>query len=74
MKSPPPRPHPGLTAAIAIAGSQGKLAKTVGCTRPNISALLKAGKPLSAQYVLRAEAELGISRHVLNPEIYPREE
>ena len=59
--------------AVGIAGSQAKFAKGVGCTQGNISQLLRNRRELPAQFVLKAEAETGVSRHELRPDLYPRE-
>lgn len=64
-------PVEAFAKAIEIAGSQTKLAKVCGCTQGNISQLIRAGKPLPAEYVLKVEAETGISRHDLRPDLYP---
>lgn len=68
------KPHDFLIAAVNMAGSQTKLAEICDCSRPAISLMLRDGRPLPAKYVLKVEQALGISRHLLNPEIYPREE
>lgn len=68
-----PTPFEAFTAAVEKAGGQTKFAEICGCTQGNVWQLLKKGSQLPAQYVLRAEAETGISRHDLRPDLYPRE-
>jgi len=67
-------PHAAFTQAVEAAGGQTNFAKICGCTQGNIWQLLKKGAALPPQYVLKAEAAgLGVSRHDLRPDIYPRE-
>lgn len=63
-----------LDDAIAKAGSQGKFAEAVGTTQQLVSYWVRKRKPLPAEYVLQAETALGISRHDLRPDIYPRQD
>ena len=65
-------PDAALREAIALAGSQAKLAAICGCTQAAISQMLARQQPmLSVQFVLRVEAALGVARHHLRPDIYP---
>jgi len=63
-----------VSKLLEKAGSQTLLAKMLGTSQQNISNWNNAGKPLPAEFVLAAEKELGISRHDLRPDIYPREQ
>lgn len=57
--------------AVGLAGSQTAFAKATGASQQLISYLLKRKRPLSAKYVLKAEAAFGVPRHALRPDIYP---
>lgn len=61
-----------LKRAIAAAGSQEELARLVGVTQPAISKWLSKGM-VSGDYVLAVEKVSGVSRHELNPKLYPFE-
>ena len=63
-----------LERAVEVAGSQSRFADAVGASQQIVSYWLSKGKPLPAEYVLAAEAKLGISRHDLRPDIYPRQD
>lgn len=62
-----------LRAAIEKLGSQSALAELVGVRQPAVSKWLAKGAPLPAEFVLRVEAETGISRHELRPDVYPQD-
>jgi DNA-binding transcriptional regulator YdaS (Cro superfamily) len=62
-----------LERAVEKAGSQSSFAEAVGTSQQLVSYWLSKGKPLPAEFVLPAEARLGISRHDLRPDIYPVE-
>jgi DNA-binding transcriptional regulator YdaS (Cro superfamily) len=62
-----------LTRAVEAAGSQAKFADAIGASQQLVSYWLSKKKMLPAEYVLPAEKSLGISRHDLRPDIYPRE-
>lgn len=64
-------PFDAFAAAVQAAGGQTEFARMVGCTQGNIWQLLKKRSSLPAQYVLKAEAGTGISRHDLRPDLYP---
>lgn len=67
-------PPEALAAAVEAAKGQTEFAKICGCTQGNIWQLLSKKRPLPAQYVLRVEAAgLGVDRHDLRPDIYPKE-
>jgi DNA-binding transcriptional regulator YdaS (Cro superfamily) len=60
-----------LADAVKAAGSQSAFGRLIGRRQSTVRDWLVAGKELPAEYVLRVEAELGMSRHVLRPDIYP---
>ena len=68
-----PSPAEAFATAVGLAGGQTAFADIVGCTQGNIWQLLRKGSLLPAQYVLKAEAKTGISRHALRPDLYPLE-
>lgn len=53
--------------------SQDEMATYFGVTQPTVWRWLNQSKQLPAEYVLRAEAATGVSRHHLRPDIYPIE-
>lgn len=62
-----------LERAVDKAGGQSAFARLHGVSQPTVWAWVRQGKPLPAEYVLATERELGISRHDLRPDLYPRE-
>lgn len=62
-----------LERAVEKAGSQSAFARLIGVSQPTVWAWLNEGKSLPAEHVLKVEADTGISRHDLRPDIYPRE-
>jgi DNA-binding transcriptional regulator YdaS (Cro superfamily) len=62
-----------LRCAVNRAGSQSAFASQVGTSQQNVSNWLRGAKHLPGEYVLKAEAATGISRHDLRPDLYPRE-
>lgn len=58
-------------AAEPFNGSQSKFAAAIGTSQQNISNWLRSGRPLPAEYVLKAEEVTGIARHTWRPDIYP---
>lgn len=64
----------GLALAVRAAGSQVAFAAVIGKRQSTIQTWLANGKELPAEYVLEVERKLGISRHDLRPDLYPREE
>jgi DNA-binding transcriptional regulator YdaS (Cro superfamily) len=60
-----------LELAVEKAGGQSALARLAGVTQPTVWVWLRDKKPLPAECVLKVEAETGISRHDLRPDIYP---
>lgn len=64
----------GLQLALDKAGSQSRLAEVCGVSQPTVWGWINKGRAqLPAEYVLSCERELGISRHDLRPDLYPRE-
>lgn len=63
-----------LERAVTSLGSQSAFARFIGVSQPSVWAWLEKGKPLPAEYVLKVEAETGISRHELRPDLYPRDD
>lgn len=66
-----PTPFEALEMAVNRAGSQTMFAKFIGVTQSTVWKWLRCGKPLPAEYVLKAEQKTGVSRHLLRPDIYP---
>lgn len=62
-----------LLAVVDQLGSQAELARLCGVSPTAVWKWVQSGKELPAQYVLRAEARTGVSRHHLRPDIYPIE-
>lgn len=68
-----PTRYEALENAIARAGSQQAFADILGVSQPTVWRWLNQSKRIPAEYVLRVEAATGVSRHLLRPDIYPRE-
>lgn len=66
-------PAAALADAITMLGGQAAMGRLVGVAQPTVWRWVKARKPLPPEYVLAVETATGISRHDLNPDIYPRE-
>jgi len=62
--------HNPIHEAVQIAGGQTALAKIVGVKQPTIFKWLKRGV-IPPRKVLAVEKATGVSRHKLNPFIYP---
>lgn len=62
-----------LELAVEKAGSQSALAKICGVGQPAVWKWLQSAKRLPAEYVLKVEAATGVARHLLRPDIYPRD-
>lgn len=63
-----------LQKIIDKAGSQTRVAESIGKKPQHISYLMREAKELPAEYVLPLEEHWGISRHLLRPDIYPKNE
>lgn len=59
-----------LAEAVRKVGSQSAFARLVGRSQPSIHQLLSQGGLLWPESVLVVEAETGISRHRLRPDVY----
>jgi DNA-binding transcriptional regulator YdaS (Cro superfamily) len=68
-----PTPYEALLACERSAGSQSALSRALGVAQPTVWRWLQSFRKMPAQYVLKAEALYGVSRHALRPDIYPRE-
>jgi len=73
MVADDPTPFEALMAAVDHAGSQSELARLVGISSTAVWKWVQSSKRVGDRHVLRVEAETGISRHVLRPDLYPRE-
>lgn len=62
-----------LALAVRAAGSQSAFGRLIGRRQSTVRDWLRLNKPLPAEDVFTVEAELGISRHTLRPDIYPIE-
>lgn len=65
--------HTAFRRAVATLRGQAAFATLIGRTQGAVSKMLKDGRPLQAEFVLKVEAATGISRHDLRPDLYPRE-
>ncbi|MDB5663426.1 MAG: hypothetical protein JWN59_1764 [Sphingomonas bacterium] len=68
---PPVTPFEALKAAVVRSGSQSAFARLCGVSQTAVWKWLQSGKRLPAEYVLTTEAETGVSRHLLRPDLYP---
>lgn len=66
-------PYQALLACEKAAGSQSALSRALGVSQPTVWRWLQSSRRMPAEHVLRAEAFFGVSRHLLRPDIYPRE-
>ena len=62
-----------LARAVRKAGDQTKFGLVIGKRQSVVNDWLRENKPLPAEFVLTVERELGVSRHDLRPDIYPRD-
>ncbi|WP_312488156.1 YdaS family helix-turn-helix protein [Sphingomonas sp.] len=62
-----------MRIAIRRAGSQSALARLLGVSQAAVSKWDRLSKPLPHQHVLKVEETLGLSRHDLRPDLYPRD-
>lgn len=56
---------------VEAAGGQAPLGRRVGLSQQRISYGLANDLPFPSEFVLKAEAEFGIPRHIIRPDIYP---
>ena len=66
-----PSPFEALKGSVDIVGSQSAFARLCGVSQTAVWKWLQSGKRLPAEHVLRVEANTGVSRHLLRPDIYP---
>jgi len=61
-----------IARAVALKGSQVKLARAVGCSQQYISWLLHEAEQISAEMAMKFEAatDNAVSRHDLRPDIF----
>jgi len=64
-------PQQAFSEALHRAGSQAALASIVGKRQPAISKRLSGSCRAEPDEVLAIERNLGVSRHLLRPDIYP---
>lgn len=64
-------PFEALKGSVEIVGSQSAFARLCGVSQTAVWKWLQSGKRLPAEHVLAVEAETGVSRHLLRPDIYP---
>lgn len=62
--------HDLVVRAIAIAGSEAKLAERVGCSQVAINKAKRVGR-VSAEMAVKIEAAVGIPRQQLRPDLWP---
>lgn len=60
-----------LAKAVRVAGSQSAFGRILGKSQSTVREWLK--RELPAEFVLKVEAETGVSRHQLRPDLYPDE-
>lgn len=65
--------YEALVEAVRIVGSQQGFADLIGVSQSTVSRILKQLRQLPAEHVLPVEKATGVSRHLLRPDIYPRE-
>lgn len=66
-----PNPNQALKDAVKKVGSQSALARLLRVSQAAVWRWLTEEKPLPAEYVLTVEAETGIAKERLRPDIYP---
>ena len=64
----------GLALAVRAAGSQTAFAELINRRQSTVHNWLRGGKELPAELVFEVEDKLGLSRHDLRPDLYPREQ
>lgn len=64
-------PYEALRSAVAAIGSQSRIARLCGVGQPAVWKWLQSTKRLPAEHVLLVEAESGVSRNLLRPDLYP---
>lgn len=64
------RPALAFRRAVEVVGSQVAMAQMLGVTQGAVSKRISEGKPCPHRGVLKVEAETGISRYVLRPDVF----
>lgn len=64
-------PHAALIEAVSRIGGQSAMARFCNRSQAAVWNWLNTTKQLPAEYVLGVEAQTGVSRHHLRPDIYP---
>lgn len=65
-------PYEALMSCHDKAGSKSALARDLGISSTAVWKWFQSTKRMPAEHVLKAESIYGVSRHVLRPDIYPR--
>lgn len=73
MNGEPIDPPAAFAAAVEAAGGQSAFERLTGMSQQRISYRLGKGMSVPSEFVLKAEAGTGVSRHDLRPDIYPPE-
>jgi len=64
-------PFQALQLAVDLVGGQSAMGRTCKKAQPTVWKWLQTSKRLPPEHVLSVEAETGVSRHLLRPDIYP---
>jgi len=64
-------PFQALQLAVDLAGGQSAMGRICKKTQPTVWKWLQTSKRLPPEHVLAVEADTGVSRHLLRPDIYP---
>ena len=64
-------PFQALQLAVDLAGGQSAMGRICKKAQPTVWKWLQTSKRLPPEHVLAVEAETGVSRHILRPDIYP---
>lgn len=70
----PVSPQVALRCAVDLIGSQSAMGRLLGVSQRAVWRWVRENKILPAEHVLKVEAATGISRHLLRPDLYPRDE
>lgn len=62
-----------LARAVRLAGGQSALGRIIGRRQSSVRYWLENGLPVPAEHVLAIEAQTGVSRRELRPDVYPVE-
>ncbi|GGO96445.1 transcriptional regulator [Stakelama pacifica] len=65
------KPYPIKRAMKGDLSSQTRFAEAIGTSQQNVSNWVRKGRPLPAEFVLKAEMATGVPRHQWRPDIYP---